>query len=54
VEMTGALPELKRNPGILSWKIRDKGEWFGSMEDVPQVRTFSLIPSCNTKPFTTV
>eukprot|EP00193_Tetraselmis_chui_P019235 CAMPEP_0177793138 /NCGR_PEP_ID=MMETSP0491_2-20121128/24910_1 /TAXON_ID=63592 /ORGANISM="Tetraselmis chuii, Strain PLY429" /LENGTH=881 /DNA_ID=CAMNT_0019315623 /DNA_START=13 /DNA_END=2658 /DNA_ORIENTATION=- len=36
VEMTGALPELKRNPGILSWKIRDKGEWFGSMEDVPQ------------------
>lgn len=37
MDMTGTLPELKRNPGILTWKVRDKGEWFDSMADVPQV-----------------
>lgn len=49
LDVSNELPELARRPGLSTWKVRDRGSWFGVHEDVPRYRkhviSASMFPS---------
>ncbi|CAD6224565.1 unnamed protein product [Miscanthus lutarioriparius] len=45
LDVSNELPELARRPGLSSWKVRDRGSWFGVHEDVPRYRKHVISPS---------
>ncbi|KAG8057096.1 hypothetical protein GUJ93_ZPchr0002g24766 [Zizania palustris] len=45
LDVSTELPELVRRPGVSSWKVRDRGSWFGTHEDVPRYRKNVISPS---------
>ncbi|GJM84495.1 hypothetical protein PR202_ga00172 [Eleusine coracana subsp. coracana] len=45
LDVSDELPELARRPGLSTWKVRDRGSWFGVHEDVPRYRKNVVTPS---------
>ncbi|EER96904.1 tRNA (cytosine(34)-C(5))-methyltransferase isoform X2 [Sorghum bicolor] len=45
LDVSNELPELARRPGLSTWKVRDRGSWFGVHEDVPRYRKHVISPS---------
>uniref|UniRef100_A0A0E0M2B3 SAM-dependent MTase RsmB/NOP-type domain-containing protein n=1 Tax=Oryza punctata TaxID=4537 RepID=A0A0E0M2B3_ORYPU len=45
LDVSNELPELVRRPGLSTWKVRDRGSWFGTHEDVPRYRKNVISPS---------
>ncbi|KAG2644005.1 RNA cytosine C(5)-methyltransferase NSUN2-like [Panicum virgatum] len=45
LDVSSELPELARRPGLSTWKVRDRGSWFGVHEDVPRYRKSVISPS---------
>ncbi|CAL5063920.1 unnamed protein product [Urochloa decumbens] len=45
LDVSNELPELARRPGLNTWKVRDRGSWFGVHEDVPRYRKSVISPS---------
>ncbi|XP_062193834.1 uncharacterized protein LOC133897208 [Phragmites australis] len=45
LDVSNELPELARRPGLTTWKVRDRGSWFGVHEDVPCYRKDVISPS---------
>ncbi|WVZ65281.1 hypothetical protein U9M48_014675 [Paspalum notatum var. saurae] len=45
LDVSNELPELARRPGLNTWKVRDRGSWFGVHEDVPRYRKNVISPS---------
>ncbi|KAL5206859.1 hypothetical protein ABZP36_035068 [Zizania latifolia] len=45
LDVSAELPELVRRPGLTTWKVRDRGSWFGTHEDVPRYRKNVISPS---------
>ncbi|XP_066394487.1 uncharacterized protein [Miscanthus floridulus] len=45
LNVSNELPELARRPGLSTWKVRDRGSWFGVHEDVPCYRKHVISPS---------
>uniref|UniRef100_A0A0E0B478 SAM-dependent MTase RsmB/NOP-type domain-containing protein n=1 Tax=Oryza glumipatula TaxID=40148 RepID=A0A0E0B478_9ORYZ len=45
LDVSNELPELVRRPGLSTWKVRDRGSWFGTHEDVPRYRKNVILPS---------
>ncbi|GJN20554.1 hypothetical protein PR202_gb07946 [Eleusine coracana subsp. coracana] len=45
LDVSDELPELARRPGLSTWKVRDRGSWFGVHEDVPRYRKNVISPS---------
>ncbi|CAD6218860.1 unnamed protein product [Miscanthus lutarioriparius] len=45
LNVSNELPELARRPGLSTWKVRDRGSWFGVHEDVPRYRKHVISPS---------
>lgn len=45
LDMSLELPELKRHPGLKSWKVRDKGRWLNSYRHVFRSRKATIVPS---------
>ncbi|KAL5201391.1 hypothetical protein ABZP36_035745 [Zizania latifolia] len=45
LDVSTELPELIRRPGLSTWKVRDRGSWFGTHEDVPRYRKNVISPS---------
>ncbi|KAL6888274.1 hypothetical protein ACP4OV_009300 [Aristida adscensionis] len=45
LDVSSELPELARRPGLNTWKVRDRGSWFGVHEDVPRYRKSVILPS---------
>ncbi|CAN6204756.1 unnamed protein product [Urochloa humidicola] len=45
LDVSNELPELARRPGLDTWKVRDRGSWFGVHEDVPRYRKSVISPS---------
>ncbi|KAG0476269.1 hypothetical protein HPP92_013110 [Vanilla planifolia] len=45
LDVSSELPELVRRPGLMSWKVRDKGVWLAAYEDVPMSRKGVIFPS---------
>ncbi|GAB2232154.1 hypothetical protein Drorol1_Dr00011181 [Drosera rotundifolia] len=45
VDVSNELPQLVRRPGLRKWKVRDKGIWLNSYEDVPKHRKSGVLRS---------
>ncbi|KAL6656177.1 hypothetical protein ACP70R_007003 [Stipagrostis hirtigluma subsp. patula] len=45
LDVSNELPDLVRRPGLSTWKVRDRGSWFGVHEDVPRYRKNVISPS---------
>ncbi|GAB2283327.1 hypothetical protein Dimus_017844 [Dionaea muscipula] len=45
LDVSNELPQLTRRPGLIKWKVRDKGIWLDSYEDVPEHRKSGVVPS---------
>ncbi|XP_057864742.2 multisite-specific tRNA:(cytosine-C(5))-methyltransferase trm4b isoform X2 [Cryptomeria japonica] len=45
LDMSMELPELKRHPGLKTWKVRDKGHWLTSYRHVIRSRKTTIVPS---------
>ncbi|PKA65867.1 multisite-specific tRNA:(cytosine-C5)-methyltransferase [Apostasia shenzhenica] len=45
LDVSSELPELVRRPGLRTWKVRDKGLWLATYEDVPMYRRGVILPS---------
>ncbi|KAG0476257.1 hypothetical protein HPP92_013098 [Vanilla planifolia] len=45
LDVSSELPELVRRPGLMSWKVRDKGVWLAAYEDVSMSRKGVIFPS---------
>lgn len=45
VDVSNELPQLARRPGLKTWKVRDKGSWLSSCNDVPIFRRNGIFPS---------
>ncbi|KAI5067305.1 hypothetical protein GOP47_0017833 [Adiantum capillus-veneris] len=45
LDVSDELPELKRRPGLKTWKVRDKGLWISSYRNVDKHRVGSILPS---------
>ncbi|MCO5599395.1 hypothetical protein L7F22_053497 [Adiantum nelumboides] len=45
LDVSKELPELKRRPGLKTWKVRDKGLWICSYHNVDKHRAGSILPS---------
>eukprot|EP01127_Copromyxa_protea_P012839 TRINITY_DN3379_c0_g1_i1.p1 TRINITY_DN3379_c0_g1~~TRINITY_DN3379_c0_g1_i1.p1 ORF type:complete len:678 (+),score=195.99 TRINITY_DN3379_c0_g1_i1:14-2047(+) len=47
VDVSHINPELKRRPGVSSWKVMDRdGNWYEKHEDLPESLNRKLPPSC--------
>ncbi|KAL7143955.1 hypothetical protein ABFS83_08G226200 [Erythranthe nasuta] len=44
VDVSTELPQLARRPGVKKWKVRDKGQWLASCNDVPKYRRTVITP----------
>mmetsp|Transcript_15201 Transcript_15201/g.36163 ORF Transcript_15201/g.36163 Transcript_15201/m.36163 type:complete len:1022 (+) Transcript_15201:100-3165(+) len=42
LDMGGCLPDLRRSPGLLTWKVRDKQRWYENYEDVKKEKTSKI------------
>ncbi|KAG2635616.1 hypothetical protein PVAP13_2NG400100 [Panicum virgatum] len=45
LDISSELPELVCRPGLSTWKVRDRGSWFGVHEDIPRYRKSVISPS---------
>ncbi|CAK9228381.1 unnamed protein product [Sphagnum troendelagicum] len=45
LDVSSELPELKRRPGMMSWKIRDRKRWLCSASQVNRHRAGVVVPS---------
>eukprot|EP01018_Ginkgo_biloba_P016651 Gb_17436 [translate_table: standard] len=45
LDVSAELPQLKRHPGLKSWKVRDRGHWLTSYSQVHRYRKASIVPS---------
>ncbi|KAM0832438.1 hypothetical protein ACQ4PT_064901 [Festuca glaucescens] len=45
LDVSNELPELVRRPGLSTWKVRDRGSWVGTYEDVLHYRKKVISPS---------
>ncbi|CAA6665001.1 unnamed protein product [Spirodela intermedia] len=45
VDVSGELPQLIRRQGLKNWKVRDRGLWLHSYEDVPPARKGVILQS---------
>lgn len=45
LDVSSEFPELKRRPGLKSWKVRDKGNWLTSYRQVDKYRKATIVPS---------
>ncbi|KAH7446790.1 hypothetical protein KP509_01G076100 [Ceratopteris richardii] len=45
LDVSSELPELKRRPGLKTWKVRDKGVWISSFKNVNKHRAGSILSS---------
>lgn len=45
LDVSGELSDLKRRPGIKSWKVKDRGQWLSSASEVNMHRAGSILPS---------
>uniref|UniRef100_A0A0D6R5Z1 SAM-dependent MTase RsmB/NOP-type domain-containing protein n=1 Tax=Araucaria cunninghamii TaxID=56994 RepID=A0A0D6R5Z1_ARACU len=45
LDMTTKYPQLKRRPGLKTWKVRDKGYWLTSYRQVHRYRKTTIVPS---------
>eukprot|EP00250_Pteridium_aquilinum_P019790 c24573_g1_i1 orf=108-2924(+) len=45
LDVSNELPELKRRPGLKTWKVRDKGLWISSYQNLNKHRAGSIVPS---------
>ncbi|KAK8968973.1 hypothetical protein KSP40_PGU012330 [Platanthera guangdongensis] len=45
LDVSYELPELVRRPGLRTWKVRDRGLWLATYEDVPISRRGVILPS---------
>ncbi|CAM0951796.1 unnamed protein product [Alopecurus aequalis] len=45
LDVSNELPELIRRPGLTTWKVRDRGSWLGTYEDVLNYRKKVVPPS---------
>ncbi|XP_027335289.1 tRNA (cytosine(34)-C(5))-methyltransferase-like isoform X2 [Abrus precatorius] len=45
VDVSSELPQLIRRPGLMRWKVCDKGKWMVSCKDVPKFRRSVVFPS---------
>ncbi|KAK6258844.1 hypothetical protein SCA6_013318 [Theobroma cacao] len=45
VDVSNQLPQLIRRPGLRKWKVRDKGVWLASYQDVRKFRRNGIVPS---------
>ncbi|KAF9609560.1 hypothetical protein IFM89_016996 [Coptis chinensis] len=45
LDVSTELPELVRRPGLKKWKIRDRGQWLASYENVLNYRRNAILPS---------
>jgi len=45
LDVSAEFPELKRRPGLKSWKVRDKGKWLTSHRQVDRHRKTTIVPS---------
>ncbi|XP_017229044.1 uncharacterized protein LOC108204226 [Daucus carota subsp. sativus] len=45
LDVSAELPNLIRRPGLKKWKVRDKGSWLASYEDVRKFRRQGIVPS---------
>eukprot|EP00252_Welwitschia_mirabilis_P004446 TRINITY_DN14791_c0_g1_i1.p1 TRINITY_DN14791_c0_g1~~TRINITY_DN14791_c0_g1_i1.p1 ORF type:complete len:927 (+),score=216.89 TRINITY_DN14791_c0_g1_i1:226-3006(+) len=45
LDVSSELPELKRRPGLKSWKVRDRGKWLSSFRQVDRHRRTAIVPS---------
>ncbi|KQJ90616.1 tRNA (cytosine(34)-C(5))-methyltransferase [Brachypodium distachyon] len=45
LDVSNELPELVRRPGLSTWKVRDRGSWLGTHEDVLHYRKNAISPS---------
>lgn len=44
MDVSNELPQLKRRPGLKTWKVRDKGLWISSYQHVNRHRAGSIVP----------
>ncbi|XVF15238.1 hypothetical protein REPUB_Repub09cG0133500 [Reevesia pubescens] len=45
VDVSDELPQLIRRPGLTKWKVRDKGVWLASYQDVRKFHRNGIVPS---------
>ncbi|MQL73193.1 hypothetical protein Taro_005539, partial [Colocasia esculenta] len=45
LDVSAELPQLIRRPGLKKWKVRDRGIWLNSFEDIPPARKGAVVPS---------
>ncbi|CAN6479939.1 unnamed protein product [Victoria cruziana] len=45
LDVSVELPDLVRRPGLKTWKVRDKGCWLTSYQEVPSNRRAVIVPS---------
>lgn len=45
LDVSSEFPELKRRPGLKSWKVRDRGNWLTSYRQVDKHRKTTIVPS---------
>ncbi|XVF17295.1 hypothetical protein REPUB_Repub10bG0107400 [Reevesia pubescens] len=45
VDVSDELPQLIRRPGLIKWKVRDKGVWLASYKDAHKLRRNGIVPS---------
>ncbi|CAL5013087.1 unnamed protein product [Urochloa decumbens] len=45
LDVSCELPELVRRPGLSTWKVKDRGSWFQTHDDVPHDRKTVVLPS---------
>ncbi|XP_073010109.1 uncharacterized protein [Typha latifolia] len=45
LDVSSELPDLVRRPGLMTWKVRDRGLWIASYNDVPLYRRNAILPS---------
>lgn len=45
LDVSDELPQLVRRPGLKKWKVRDKGLWLSSYQDVPEHRRPGVLSS---------
>ncbi|XP_021301055.1 tRNA (cytosine(34)-C(5))-methyltransferase-like [Herrania umbratica] len=45
VDVSNELPQLIRRPGLRKWKVRDKGVWLASYQDVRKFHRNGIVPS---------
>ncbi|WOK96254.1 multisite-specific tRNA:(cytosine-C(5))-methyltransferase isoform X1 [Canna indica] len=45
LDVSDELPGLIRRPGLITWKIKDRGIWLACYKDVPKYRRSVILPS---------